>query len=119
MKLYVSNLNRLTSIDDIEAMFADIGDVAEVFLNEEPDPDKDTFTAWVEMEFEDEAEQAIEELSGEYVDGNSIRVIRESEYQERQGGSTESAEDLLDEEEDSDAPSWQPMERKRPSRWKN
>ena len=118
MKLYVSNLNRLTSIEDIEAMFADIGDVAEVFLNEEPDPDKDTFTAWVEMEFEDEAEQAIEELSGEYVDGNSIRVMRESEYQQKQGDGEQSGDDLL-EEDDSDAPSWQPMERKRPSRWKN
>ncbi|MEM7655343.1 MAG: RNA-binding protein [Bacteroidota bacterium] len=118
MKLYVSNLNRLTSIDDIKAMFADIGDVAEVFLNEEPDPGKDTFTAWVEMEFEDEAEQAIEELSGEYVDGNSIRVMHESEYQEKQGDSSGSSSDLLEEEEEADAPSWQPIERKRPSRWK-
>ena len=120
MKLYVSNLDSLTSIEDIEAMFADFGEIAAVSLNETPDPGKDTFTAWIEMEYEDEAEEALSDLNGERIDGNAIVVLLEADYEAKYASSPTTTPIIPNEEEEegTSTPTWQPIERKRPARWK-
>jgi RNA recognition motif-containing protein len=121
MKLYVSNLASLTSIEDLETMFADFGEIVAVSLNETPDPGKDTFTAWIEMEYEDEAEEALADLNGERIDGNAIRVLLESDYEAQHASSPITPPIIPNEEEEEEGaptPTWQPIERKRPARWK-
>ena len=74
MLIHVSNLDRSTSVDELWDLFAEFGDVEEVQINDDPDPDKDTFSGWVKMPYDSEAEEAIAELHGEYVDGRDILV---------------------------------------------
>jgi RNA recognition motif-containing protein len=74
LHIKVSNIHPSTTEDELEALFADFGDVDELFLNEEPDPGKRTYTAFVTMESKSEAEEAFAELKGEWVDGNQISL---------------------------------------------
>ncbi len=74
MLIRVSNIDRSTSVDDIWDLFAEFGDVEEAEINDMPDPDKDTFTGYVQMTYEDEANEAISELNGEWIDGQAISV---------------------------------------------
>jgi len=74
MKIRVSNIDRSTSDDELYGLFEEFGDVVSVEINAEPDPGVDTFTAWVTMDYEDDALEAISELNGEWVDGKSLRV---------------------------------------------
>ncbi len=73
-KILVSNLDLITSEEDLQALFEEYGDVESAFIREEPDPDKDTFTGEVVMAFEDEAEAAVQELNGEQIDGRWLYV---------------------------------------------
>jgi RNA recognition motif-containing protein len=83
MLIRVSNLDRSTSADDLWDLFAEFGDVEEVEINEAPDPGKDTFTAWIEMPYDSEAEEAISELRGERIDGKAL-TVRPSNQKERE-----------------------------------
>ncbi len=73
-KILVSNIDPITSEEDIFSLFEEFGEVESAVIRDEPDPDKDTFTAEVEMPFEDEAENAIAELDGEQIDGQWLYV---------------------------------------------
>ncbi len=73
-KILVSNIDPITSEDDLYSLFADYGDVDSVIIRELPDPDKDTFTGEILMDFEDEADQAVRELDGEQIDGRWLYV---------------------------------------------
>lgn len=73
-KILVSNIDPMTSEEDILALFEEFGSVESAILRDEPDPDKDTYTAEISMEYDDEAESAIEELNGEQIDGRWLYV---------------------------------------------
>lgn len=92
-KILVSNLDSITSEDDLYNLFADFGEVESAIIRDEPDPDKDTFTAEIVMEYESEAEDAVRELNGEQIDGRWLYV----RFQEQDKKKTKS---ILDEEED-------------------
>lgn len=72
--ILVSNLDSITSEEDLQALFGEFGEVESLTLNDEPDPEKDTYSAQVIMTFRDEAEAAVEELNGEQIDGNWLYV---------------------------------------------
>lgn len=110
--LRVSNLDRLTSEEDLFQLFEEFGEVLDVTLNEYPDKGKDTFSAWVEMEFESEAEEARKELSGERIDGNFIKV----QITEPSLSSDSEDDDLEDDEIDAndDVAGEERITRKRP-----
>lgn len=74
MKIKVSNIDRSTTEEDVFALFEEFGDVVAVTLNDEPDEGEFTFSATVEMDFEEDALEAINELNGESVDGEILYV---------------------------------------------
>jgi len=74
MLIRVSNIDRSTSLDDIWDLFAEFGEVEEAEINDMPDPEKFTFTGYVVMTYPAEAEEAIEELNGERIDGQVLSV---------------------------------------------
>jgi RNA recognition motif-containing protein len=75
MKIRVSNIDRSTTDDELYDLFDEFGEVVSLELNEEPDTGLDTFTAWVEMKFVADAEEAMAELDGEWVDGRNLVVV--------------------------------------------
>jgi RNA recognition motif-containing protein len=75
MKIRVSNIDRSTNEDELYDLFEEFGEVVNVDLNEEPDSGLDTFTAWVEMKYVADAEEAMAELDGEWVDGRNLVVV--------------------------------------------
>ncbi|MEL6651411.1 MAG: RNA-binding protein [Bacteroidota bacterium] len=81
MLIRVSNIDRSTTVDDIWDLFAEFGEVEEAEINDDPDPQKDTFTGYVEMPSEDEVDEAIAELNGEMIDGRflSVKIVTERE----------------------------------------
>lgn len=95
-KILVSNIDPMTSEEDVLALFEEFGYVESASLREEPDPDKDTYTAEVEMDYDDEAETAVEELNGEQIDGRwlYVRFIDQDKQVEKD---TSLLEDLEDE----------------------
>lgn len=112
MNIKVSNLDRSTSEEELIRLFEEFGEVSDVTRGEFPDPGKDTFSAFVEMPYSSEAEEAIDELDGDRIDGRFIKVreATEAEFQ-----SAQSDEDWEEDWEDEslDKP-WQPIVRKRP-----
>ncbi|MFK7923131.1 MAG: RNA recognition motif domain-containing protein [Bacteroidia bacterium] len=74
MLIRISNIDRSTSLDDIWNLFAEFGDVEEAEKNDMPDPGKFTFTGYVVMTYAAEADEAIEELNGERIDGQLLSV---------------------------------------------
>ena len=95
-KILVSNIDPITSEEDVLALFEEFGSVQSALLREEPDPGKDTYTAEVEMDYDDEAETAVEELNGEQIDGRwlYVRFIDQDKQVEKD---TSLLEDLEDE----------------------
>lgn len=114
MILRISNIDRLTSEDDIEQICEEFGDVTSVELNEEPDPGLETFSAIVEMEYEDDAREVMAELNGEQVDGRFLRVEEYIESEEEKKASNKSLDSMFDLEEEWDDTTFEPIERKRP-----
>lgn len=75
MNIYIYNLDRSTEEEELRELFEEFGEVDTIRKNSEPDPERDTFSAVVNMPFKEEAEEAIEELHGEAIDGRDIRVL--------------------------------------------
>lgn len=75
MDIYIYNLDRTTDVDELRELFEEFGEVDTVRRNRTPDPGKDSFSAIVSMPYKSEAEEAIEELHGESIDGKDIRVL--------------------------------------------
>ena len=81
MKIRVSNIDRSTTAEELEQLFEEFGEVIDLDLHDEPDPGEETFSAWVEMVYQADAEEAIDELNGEWIDGRNIKVISEEKAQ--------------------------------------
>lgn len=114
MKIHVSNIDRSTPEEDLHRLFEEFGEVYQIDLNEEPDPDVDTFSAVVEMEYDSDAQEAIRELDGEIIDGRilAVRKFDPSLHQENQKSNRNWSDfDGLEEEDNS---RWEPIVRKKP-----
>ncbi|MEL7534656.1 MAG: RNA-binding protein, partial [Bacteroidota bacterium] len=85
--------------------------VEEAEINEMPDPDKDTFTGYVQMPYEEEAKEAISELNGEWIDGQAISV-KAVQAKEPLETPSDTADDELEEEEIEIAPPKTELRRK-------
>lgn len=79
MKIKVSNIDRSTTEEELMKLFEEFGHVEQLECGEMPDPGVDTFSAIVEMQYTLDAEEAIEELDGEQVDGRMLRVKEASD----------------------------------------
>ncbi len=130
MKIRVSNLDRSTSAEELFELFEDFGEVRSAIRQALPDRGKDTYSALVDMAFKADAEEAISELNGEFVDGNHLKVAeatrQEIEFIEVHSEEIEEEGELITfdgedeaEEEDSVSTSFERIQRRRPLRDKD
>lgn len=73
-KLYVGNLPYAYGDSDLEAMFADYGTVSSAVIIMDKRTDRSKGFGFVELEDDEMAAKAIEELNGTDVDGRSVVV---------------------------------------------
>jgi len=84
-KIYVGNLPFSSTEGDLRSLFARHGDVASVNVIMDRETGRARGFAFVEMEQEDSAREAIRSLDGTELDGRSLRV-NEAEDKPRGGG---------------------------------
>jgi cold-inducible RNA-binding protein len=82
-RLYVGNLSYGTTEMDLREAFATAGTVAEVKVVMDRDTGRPRGFAFVEMNTDGEAQDAIAQLNGRELDGRALKV---NEAQERSGG---------------------------------
>jgi RNA recognition motif-containing protein len=82
-RLYVGNLSYNTTELQLRDIFAQVGTVADAKVVTDRETGRPRGFAFVEMSTDQEAQQAIQQLSGREVDGRTLNV---SEAQERSGG---------------------------------
>jgi len=74
IRIYVGNLSRETTGDELRALFEDFGQVADVNIIRDRMTGESRGFAFIEMPSQNEAEAAIEGLNGREVHGRSMRV---------------------------------------------
>ena len=85
-KLYVGNLAYTTTEDDLRALFAQAGTVKTVTLIKDRDSGRSKGFAFVEMETQVEAQNAISTLNGVKVQERALTVSLARPREERGGG---------------------------------
>src|SRR5688572_10364443 len=85
-KLYVGNLSYGTSQSDLEAMFGAHGTVESAQIIMDRDTGRSKGFAFVEMKTDQEAQAAIQALSGKEVDGRALTVNEAKPREDRGGG---------------------------------
>jgi len=73
-KLYVGNLSYEITEDDLRSLFLNSGTVVSISLIKDRDTGQSKGFAFVEMNSQSEAEQAIKDLDGKTVGSRNIRV---------------------------------------------
>ena len=73
-KIYVGNLNYATREEQLEELFTPYGTVESTVIVSDKYTDRSKGFGFVEMETEDAAATAIEELNGTELDGRQLRV---------------------------------------------
>lgn len=74
MNIYVGNLSYKISDQDLQEVFEEFGDVISAKVIKDRDTGRSKGFAFVEMENEEEAQAAIEELDGSEIDGRVVKV---------------------------------------------
>jgi len=82
-KLYIGNLAFSATEDKIHQVFGTVGPVESVKIIMDRDSGRSRGFGFVEMESQDGAARAIEELNGEEIDGRAIRVSEATEKEPR------------------------------------
>ena len=72
--LFVGNLAFATTTGDLEAMFAEFGDVAKAQVITDRDTGRSRGFGFVEMSSREDAEKAISSLDGKDVSGRALKV---------------------------------------------
>lgn len=85
-KLYVGNLSFHLTNDDLGEFFAQIGNVESAKIIEDRETGRSRGFGFIEMETEEDAAAAIEQLNGEDFDGRNIVVNAARPREERGGG---------------------------------
>ena len=86
-KLYVGNISYQTDENSLEQAFGQFGSVKSVRVITDRETGRSRGFGFVEMETEEEAQTAIENLDGKEVDGRAVRV---NIARERSSGRSES-----------------------------
>jgi RNA recognition motif-containing protein len=86
MNIYVGNLSYSVTEEDLNAMFAEFGDVTSAKLIMDRDTGRSKGFAFVEMSGEDAGQKAIDELNGRDVGGRSLTVNKARPREERPRG---------------------------------
>lgn len=73
-RLYVGNLNYATTEDSLREAFGEMGNVVDVHIVTDRDTGMPRGFAFVEMGSASEAQQAVESMDGQELDGRAIRV---------------------------------------------
>jgi cold-inducible RNA-binding protein len=73
-KLFVGNLSFSTTKEDVEALFAQAGEIKEVFLPTDRETGRMRGFAFVEYTSEEDAQKAIEKFNGHELGGRALRV---------------------------------------------
>ncbi len=73
-KIYVGNLPFSIAEEDLKQMFAEYGSVSSVAIIRDRDTGKSRGFGFVELESDDGAEKAINELNGREMDGRALTV---------------------------------------------
>jgi len=74
MNIYVGNLSFSTGDAELEALFAEFGEVDSAQVIKDRDTGRPRGFGFVEMPDQQEAEKAIEDLNGKEVDGRALNV---------------------------------------------
>jgi len=74
MNIYVGNLPFSVSDQDLEAQFAEFGEVSSARVISDRDTGRSKGFGFVEMPNQAEAEEAIKQLNGRELEGRDIRV---------------------------------------------
>ncbi|MBN1400802.1 MAG: RNA-binding protein [Anaerolineae bacterium] len=85
-KLYVGNLSYHTTQSELEAHFAQVGDVIEAVVVQDRETGRSRGFGFVEMADERSANAAIEQLNGRELDGRALNVAEARPPQRREGG---------------------------------
>jgi RNA recognition motif-containing protein len=83
-KVFVGNLDFSTTKDQVEAMFAQVGPVQDVFLPMDRETGRPRGFAFVEYESDGDAEKAIEQFNGQELGGRTLRVNAAEDRPRRQ-----------------------------------
>jgi RNA recognition motif-containing protein len=82
-RLFVGNLSFQTTEEDLQQVFADFGEIAEIRLVLDRETGRSRGFAFVAMADDEAARRATESLNGQMLDGRPLRV---NEAEERRGG---------------------------------
>ncbi|WAS93414.1 RNA recognition motif domain-containing protein [Nannocystis punicea] len=82
-RLFVGNLSFQTTEEDLQQVFADFGEIAEIRLVLDRETGRSRGFAFVAMADDEAAKRATESLNGQMLDGRPLRV---NEAEERRGG---------------------------------
>ncbi len=74
MNIYVGNLSYKVSDQDLLEVFEEFGTVTSAKVIKDRDTGRSKGFAFVEMENDDDAQTAIEELDGAEIDGRAVKV---------------------------------------------
>jgi RNA recognition motif-containing protein len=85
-KLYVGNLSFKTTEDGLVNAFSAFGQVRRATVVTDRDTGRPRGFAFVEMSSDDEAQQAIDGLNGQSLDGREIQVNVARPREDREGG---------------------------------
>ena len=85
-KIYVGNLSYDTTEDELREMFAKAGTVSSVELIKDRDTGSSKGFAFVTMNSQEEADQAIQQFNGQTLGNRELRVSIARPREERSGG---------------------------------
>lgn len=87
-RLYVGNLPYSVTKEQLETLFSQVGSVVDVNVIEDRDTGRSKGFAFVEMETEEQAAAAVEQLNGQEMDGRQLNVseARPRPPREERGG---------------------------------
>jgi len=74
MNIYVGNLSYKVSDEELKEMFEEFGEVTSAKVITDRETGRSKGFGFVEMDDDDVASEAIDELDGEEIDGRSIKV---------------------------------------------
>ena len=112
MKIKISNLHSLTTLQDVKVLLEDYGEVKSVRLVSSGAPD--SVSAIAVMHKADDADDAINDLHNERFDGRVLQVVAISEAEPDPDEWNESPWE--DEEDFGGNKKWEKIQRKKPSR---
>jgi len=85
-KVFVGNLNFNTTRDEVQSLFAQVGNVRDVFLPNDRETGRPRGFAFVEFESDEDAAKAIEKFNGFELGGRALRVNAAEDRPRRSGG---------------------------------